>query len=75
VEDEGRMDEYNRLLIVLTIHLLRGPRQPLDGTVEQIEAVLHRLRIRYVVADTPYGDDEQGFQRWLLDCWPAPSMA
>jgi hypothetical protein len=68
------MDDYNRLLEVLVVQLLRGLRQPLDGTVEQIDAVLNRLRTHYVDAATPYGDDEPGFQRWLLDCWPAPKV-
>jgi hypothetical protein len=66
--------EYNRLLVVLTIHLLCRPHQPLDGTVDQIETLLYRLRILYVDAGTPYGDDGPGFQRWLLDCWPAPPI-
>jgi hypothetical protein len=69
------VDEYNRLLVVLVVHLLRGPRQPLDGTVEQIEWYLNQLRVRYVAAGTPYGDDAQGFQCWLLDWWPAPKVA
>jgi hypothetical protein len=69
------MDEYNRLLVMLTVQLLRSEHQPLDGTIEQIAVLLHQLRVRYVAANTPYGDDEPGFQRWLLDCWPAPKVA
>jgi hypothetical protein len=69
------VDDYNRLLLMLAVHLLHSSRRPLDGTVEQLEAVLHQLRARYVAAETPYGDDEPGFQRWLLDCWPSPPMA
>jgi hypothetical protein len=69
------MDENNRLLVMLTVQLLRGERQPLDGTIEQIAVLLHQLRVRYVAANTPYGDDEPGFQRWLLDCWPALKVA
>jgi len=29
--------ECNQLMGVLTVQLLRGPRQPLDGTVEELE--------------------------------------
>ena len=36
--------EYNQLLLVLLVQLLRGPRQPFDGTVEEMEQLLHQLR-------------------------------
>jgi hypothetical protein len=67
--------ECNRLLVVLTVHLLRGPRRPLDVTVEEIQQFLRLLRVQYVAAGTPYGDDERGFQRWVFAMWPAPPMA
>jgi hypothetical protein len=69
------MHDCDQLLVMLTVQLLRGPRTPFDGTGEQIASMLHQLRAHYVDAGTPYGDDEQGFQRWLLDWWPAPMAA
>jgi hypothetical protein len=69
------MDACDRLLVVLTVQLLRGPRMPLDGTVDQIGFFLDRLRAHYIDAGAPYGDDAPGFQRWLLDQWPAPKVA
>jgi len=65
----------NQLLVVLTVQLLRGPRRPLDGTIDQIEWYLSMLRVHYIEAGAPYGDDERGFQRWVFDLWPAPPMA
>jgi hypothetical protein len=67
--------DCDRLMVVLTVQLLRGPRLPLDGTVEATRLFLNRLRAHYTDAGQPYGDDEPGFQRWLLDLWPAPPMA
>jgi hypothetical protein len=40
---------------------LHQPRQPLDGTANQIGFLLDRLHVHYEAADTPYGNDEQGF--------------
>jgi hypothetical protein len=65
----------DQLLVMLVVQLLRGPRQPLDGTVENLQVFLNALRIHYLDAGAPYGEDERGFQRWLLNCWPAPPMA
>jgi hypothetical protein len=65
----------NRLLVMLTVQVLHQPRQPLDGTADQIGYFLDRLRAPYAAAVAPFGDDARGFQRWLLDQWPAPPMA
>jgi len=62
--DVGACDE---LLLVLTVHMLRGSRRPLDGTVETTRLYLRWLRSHYTNAGALYGDDELGFQRWLLD--------
>jgi len=69
------VDERDELLVVLTVQLLRGPGEPLDGTVEAIRAIINQLRRHYSEDGAPYGDDEMGFQRLLLDLWPAPLMA
>jgi hypothetical protein len=34
------VDERDQPLMMLTIHLLRGPPRPLDGTVNEIDALL-----------------------------------
>jgi hypothetical protein len=67
--------DYDRLLLVLMVQLLRGPRQPQGGTVEEMGQMLRQLQAHYEAAGTPYGDDVEGFQRWLLDLWPAPKVA
>jgi len=69
------MGEWDRWLVMLTVQLLRGPRRPLDGTANEISALLQVLRAHYADAGTPYGATDPGFQRWLLDQWPAPPMA
>jgi hypothetical protein len=70
-----KVRDCDQLLVVLTVQLLRGQRKPLDGTVDQIGYYLDRLRVHYESAGAPYGDDDRGFQRWLLDHWPSPPMA
>ena len=57
------MGECNQLLVVLTVQLLHQPRQPLDGTADQIAWYLKQLRMHYVAAGPRYGDDGRGFQR------------
>ena len=46
------------------------PTIPLDGPVEEIRLFVNRLRAHYEAVGFPYGYDEQGFQRWLLDFCP-----
>jgi hypothetical protein len=75
IRHQLHMGECNQLLVVLIVQLLCQPRQPLDGTVEEIDVLLNRLRVHYTDTGAPYGDDDRGFRRWLLDLWPAPPMA
>ena len=67
-----RVDERDQLLLLLTVQLLRGP---LDGTANEIAALLRVLRAHAAGAGTPDGDDAHSLQRWLLDDWPAPPIA
>ena len=57
--------ECDQLLVMLTVQLLREPRERLDGTVEQIAALLHQLRMHYVDAGAPFGDDDAGLAKWM----------
>ena len=69
------MRDCDQLLVMVMVQLLREPRRPRDGMVDQIGFFVDRLRDHYARAGAPYGDDTPGFQRWLLDQWPAPNAA
>jgi hypothetical protein len=67
--------ECHRLLLMVLVQVMRGQVRPRGSTTAEFEPYVALLRAHYARADTPYGDDERGFQRWLLDLWPAPPTA
>jgi hypothetical protein len=75
--DEPQMDV--QLLITLLIHVscaIDHDPPPGDRLLDvALNTLAVRLNASYMVAGTPYGDDEAGFRRWLYERWPSPPTA
>ena len=59
-------DDLERLIAAMARHQAHHQHRSLAAATRQIRDLVAEARAEYRAAGAPYGDDDQGFCRWLL---------